>query len=122
MLSSTFGAGEEQHAEAIGSVDFAADFLAAQHDFASFAWASRLQQHVPDIRLVNEQRHCEPGFRAQLAPPICDRPTGNPIDVSVNHTAQNSLAVRQLKEWRPSCRADCVNRRHQRMTTLAGFQ
>lgn len=98
MLSSSFGACEEQQAEAIGSVNFAADVLTEQHDFASFAWASRLQQHVPDIRLVKEHRHCEPGFRAQLAPPICDTLPGKPIDVSANHTAQNSLAVRQLKE------------------------
>ena len=98
MLSSTLGAFEEQHADAIGSVDFAADFLTEQHDFASLAWASRLQQHVPDIRLVKEHRHCEPGFRAQLAPPFWDRMPGKPIDVSANHTAQISLAVRQLKE------------------------
>ena len=122
MLSSTFAVACEQPADAAGSDNFGTDFLTVQQDFASCGWASRRQQQVPDIRLVKEHRHCEPGFRAQLAPPICHRLTGNPIDVSANHTAQNSLAVRQLNEWRPSCRAKCVNCRHHRMTMLAGFQ
>jgi hypothetical protein len=49
--------------------------------------------------LVTEQRHCEPGFRAQLLPLRIDRPPGIPSDVSANHTAQNQRAARQERCW-----------------------
>ncbi len=71
-----------------------------QHDFAGSGFDSRPQQQVSDIRLASEQRHCWLGFVVQLLPVICDRLNGKLIDVSVNHTAQNVRAPRQVNTWR----------------------
>lgn len=89
---------------------FETGFFEEQQLVASFGFSFRLQQQVPDIRLVNEHRHSEPGSRAQLASLNCEKLLGRPIDDMANHTAQRSLAVRQLKAWRPRCSAVCVNR------------
>ena len=76
-----------------------------QHDFSGSCFDSRSQQQVSDNRLANEQRHCWPRFVEHVLPVICDRLNGKLIDVSVNHTAQNVRAARQLKKWRRNPRA-----------------
>jgi hypothetical protein len=125
MLNSIFGA--DATATASGKQTFdgtllaivfdAADF-GAQHDFAATCRGSWRQQHVPDIRFTNEQRHCSPRLIAQSARPNNDRPPGNPIDTSRNHMAQAPRAARQLSQRRNG-RIECRIGRLPRMAQLA---
>jgi hypothetical protein len=115
-LSSLVGAFfAEQHADAEDAVCFGATFLVEQQDFSTCGADSRRQQHDPDSRLVSEQRHWEPGLRTQLVPPNGARLSGNPSEVTVNHTAQKSRAARQLKTRRANDRAVSVPRNHRMM-------